>query len=263
MDKAYVIAAAAVGGAVLLDSLTSHASPFDGIIGRSDSDAGTGEGASVSLATSAAGAVAAVANPALAVNGSLPTAEQRAAVQRKWDSRGRTAGPFQWVPRVRTYPPRGRNNRDLRPYAQAASRVVGSVNGGTIMAILLSLETNAGMNDNPPAFWNNNVGNIKAWSNFNGPVWFIRDRANSLDAYPSWGTLEDGIRDAYRLLSNANYNRSGMKGARRALLDGDMQSFNAALGAGGYARMYRDLPNVFRGRYNYLVRVGALDGGMP
>lgn len=268
-DLPIIVGASALGLAIVLDSAVSHAGLLDVTRGASDPAsgamaAGTGQGANLSAVARVASAVQSAVDPTRRNTGAMPTAEQDRLVRQKWARKGRTAGPLVIVPRIRTYPPRGATVADLRPYAQAAARVVGSARGGTVMAVLLSLETNAGMSDSPPAFWNNNVGNIKAWTNFAGPTWFLVDRANSLDVYPSWNTLEDGIRDAWRLLSNANYNRAGMMGARRAIVEGNLVETNRALGVGGYARMYRDTnPGVFRSRYNYLAnRRRVLDTGL-
>jgi hypothetical protein len=75
--------------------------------------------------------------------------------------------------------------------------------------------------------------------------------------YPAFSSFAEYTPAWMRLLSNANYNRSGMLGAVHSLEAGDIRQFNAALGRGGYARFYA-ADNAMAPRARRLVTNGAL-----
>lgn len=147
------------------------------------------------------------------------------------------------VPRVRTsayvdaaFP------LDLRGFARKAGEGTGTgLKGGTILAVLCSVETGAGISPTA-AFWNYNAGNFKLYreqwhADVTPPCYFLVDRHPSLDFYPSFDTLEAGIAAwARATFANDRYNRFGTMDALR---NGDLRAFCRGIGLGGYARMYR------------------------
>jgi len=147
---------------------------------------------------------------------------------------------------------------DLHGFAVAAgegARV--GIKGGTILAVLLSVETNAGISPRA-ACWNHNAGNFKLYSQQwhaaqTPPCYFLVDRHPSLDFYPSFGNWEDGIREwAARTFANDRYNRFGTMDALRG---GDLRAFTRAIGAAGYAAMYRN-PRSMDARFQRLAGLG-------
>lgn len=130
---------------------------------------------------------------------------------------------------------------DLRGFAQAAGEGANvGTKGGTILAVLLSVETNAGISPRA-ACWNHNAGNFKLYReqwhmDVTPKCYFLVDRVPSLDFYPSFDNWQDGIaRWASTTFANARYNRFGTMDALRA---GDLRAFTRGIGQAGYARMY-------------------------
>ena len=220
----------------------------------------------VSLVAMARGAFSRATGGILSNETNLPTDAQKAA----WVQARRRKLPNVIVPRVRTPITDGINCRRLSAAAAAAAGV--DPKGGDVLATLVSIETNAGVRPDV-ACWNYNPGNAKG-NHFGGPVtqgppsgyppsssrqpvYFLVDRINSLDFYPSFDTLQAGLADLVRLLRTPNYNRGGMMGARLALESGNLYEFNRALGAGGYAASYRT-PGYMSGRYLRMLASGAL-----
>lgn len=130
---------------------------------------------------------------------------------------------------------------DLRGFVQAAGEGANvGVKGGTILAVLLSVETNAGISPRA-ACYNHNAGNFKLYreqwhADITPKCYFLVDRVPSLDFYPSFDTWQEGIaRWASATFANTRYNRFGTMDALRA---GDLRAFTRAIGQAGYARMY-------------------------
>lgn len=227
---------------------------------------GTPVAQSLSNATDAArgivaGAIGAV-NPVYRNSGARATPEQVEAWCRKV---GRTQGPrgIQEVGRVRTSPyVNAAFPLDLRGFAIAAGEGAGvGEKGGTILAVLLSVETNAGLSVNA-ACYNYNFGNFKLYreqwhADQTPPCYFLVDRVPSLDFYPSFNTVQEGIAAWARVtFANQRYNRYG---TLEALRNGDIRAFTKAIGQAGYARMYRD-PRSMDGRAQRLAGLGRFRG---
>lgn len=190
--------------------------------------------------------------------GSRATPEQVQAWCRKV---GRTQGSrgINEVPRRATSPYiNAQFPLDLHGFAVAAGEgaQVG-IKGGTILAVLLSVETNAGISANA-ACWNHNAGNFKFWrgdwhADQTPPCYFLVDRVPSLDFYPSFDTWQAGIaRWATSTFANARYNQYGTMAALRS---GDLRAFTRAIGQAGYARMYRN-PRSMDARFQRLAGLG-------
>lgn len=205
----------------------------------------------------AAGAVA-VVDPRFRNSGPMATPEQVEAWCRKVNRTQGARGITQ-VPRVRTSPYlNAQFPLDLHGFAAAAGEGTGTgLKGGTLLAVLLSVETNAGISPNA-ACWNNNFGNFKLYSgewhaDVTPPCYFLVDRVPSLDFYPSFETPQAGIaRWASATFANRRYGNFGSMDALRA---GDIRAFCRALGQGGYARVYRD-PRAMDARAMRLAGLG-------
>jgi hypothetical protein len=250
-----------IGLVVLADEVFASSTIRALMPGDNDADtaAGAAQGATSGVASGLTLAAIRAANPDMYGFHEFPTRTQQEYVAQKFARRGRTAGPFQWVRRVRTIPNGLRSPRDLSPIVNAGRSILGTEAAGKALATLSSFETGAGLRDwTRVAGYNWNLGNIKAWTNQTGPVFFMRDSHNARDPYPSFDSLEAGMRHKVGLLSNSRYNRPGMKGARQSLIDGDLRALTAALGAGGYAQSYSRFPNLLSSRFQALVRAGAL-----
>lgn len=173
--------------------------------------------------------------------GSRATPEQITAWCRKVN-RTQGARGINEVPRVATSPYiNAQFPLDLHGFAQAAGEgaQVG-LKGGTILAVLLSVETNAGISTRA-ACWNHNAGNFKLWrgdwhADQTPRCYFLVDRVPSLDFYPSFDNWQAGIaRWATSTFANARYNQYGTMASLRS---GDLRAFTRAIGQAGYARMY-------------------------
>lgn len=147
---------------------------------------------------------------------------------------------------------------DLRGFVQAAGEGANvGIKGGTILAVLLSVETNAGISPRA-ACWNHNAGNFKLYreqwhADITPKCYFLVDRVPSLDFYPSFDNWQDGIaRWASATFANDRYNRHGTMDALRA---GDLRAFTRAIGQAGYARMYRN-PRSMDARFQRLAGLG-------
>lgn len=201
-----------------------------------------------------------VVNP-LYRNGPRATPEQR---QRWIEKVHRTQGSrgINEVARVMTSPyisPTRPN--DLRGFATFAGEGTGTgIRGGTVLAVLLSIETNAGISSRA-ACWNNNFGNFKLFSaqwhaEQTPPCYFLVDRVPSLDYYPSFDNAADGVRAwSNATFGNSRYNSHGTMDALRA---GDIRAFTRAIGDCGYARMYHN-PRSMDARARRLASLGVID----
>lgn len=230
---------------------------------------------SPSIVTTVTSTLAAAVNPTLRNRGVLPTPEQRTAVLAKYR---RFTGTI--VPRVVTpYPDAGPNGTNLAAFAAMCAVHAGSPSGGAIMAVLASIETWAGIRPSGRlAVYNHNAGNQKLprSAQSTGEVWFIVDGVRSIDLYPSFPDWPHGIERWYRLLTRPHYNRTNYrfalpssprnanqpaKGAVRALREGDIVAFNAALGNGEYADSYQRVA-FMNARADRLMRMGSLPRGI-
>ena len=181
--------------------------------------------------------------PIYSNRGSRATPEQVTAWCRKVN-RTQGARGINEVPRVATSPYiNARFPLDLHGFAQAAGEGADvGIKGGTILAVLLSVETNAGISPRA-ACWNHNAGNFKLYreqwhADVTPKCYFLVDRVPSLDFYPSFDNWQSGIaRWASTTFANARYNRFGTMDALRA---GDLRAFTRAIGQAGYARMYQN-----------------------
>lgn len=237
----------AAGGAIAAYKLLSDGTPVAQSLANA-TDAARG------IAATAIGAV----NPVYRNSGARATPEQVEAWCRKV---GRTQGArgIQEVGRVRTSPYVNPSfPLDLRGFAIAAGEGAGvGDKGGTILAVLLSVETNAGISVNA-ACYNYNFGNFKLYrdqwhADETPPCYFLVDRVPSLDFYPSFNSVQEGIAAWSRVtFGNQRYNRFGTMDALRA---GDLRAFTKAIGQAGYARMYRD-PRSMDGRAQRLAGLG-------
>lgn len=244
-----------------------------------------GTGVTIVAGTAAAVAYQSVVNGqpvAATVSNAVDTARQSAVNAAGWiapiySNRGTRATPEQvqaWCRKVnRTQGARGINEvprvasspyigaqfpLDLHGFAQAAGEGAGvGIKGGTILAVLLSVETNAGISERA-ACWNYNAGNFKLYSqqwhaDSTPPCYFLVDRVPSLDFYPAFNNWQDGIREwKDRTFGNARYNRFGTMDALR---DGDLRAFTRAIGQAGYARMYQN-PRSMDARFQRLAGLG-------
>ena len=237
----------ATGGAIAAYKLLSDGTPVAQSLSNA-SDAARGV---------FAGAVGLV-NPVYRNSGARATPEQVEAWCRKV---GRTQGAngIDQVGRVRTSPYiNAVFPLDLRGFAIAAGEGAGvGEKGGTVLAVLLSVETNAGISPNA-ACYNYNFGNFKLYrqqwhADRTPPCYFLVDRVPSLDFYPSFNTPQDGIAEwARTTFANPRYARFGTMEALRA---GDIRAFTRAIGQAGYARMYRDARSM-DGRAQRLAGLG-------
>lgn len=194
---------------------------------------------------------------AVSGSGALPTASQLAT----WRARhvGWTQPPT--VPRVRTPMPPGRDAYDLRAFQREANIACGgNAKAGACITVLFSLETSAGLRPGV-ACWNCNVGNVKNPNRSGGPPsYFLIDRINSYDFYPSFETYAQGIAHVVALLSRPHYNRPGRVGAIAAMNAGDLRQFCLELGNGGYARSYNNPDDSLVSRGAYLMGIGRYRG---
>lgn len=193
----------------------------------------------------AAASTAAVVVPTLRNTGVRATMAQKLAWCRKV---GRTQGPagISEVDRVRTSPYiNPQFQHDLHGFARFAGEGADvGLKGGTVLAVLLSIETWAGIaGHGDGACWNYNFGNSKLWqeqwrADVTRPCFFLVDRVPSLDYYPAFTTPAEGVRLwAETTFANPRYRQYGTMEALRA---GDIRAFCKAIGRGGYARMYRN-----------------------
>lgn len=226
----------------------------EAVAGRAPSDPESGSTADSNIVTQAA---AVVSRAVSGGNGALPTPSQ---IER-WRSRhpGWTQPPT--VPRVRTPMPPGRDAYDLRAFqAEATAACGGNPKAGACITVLFSLETSAGLRPGV-ACWNCNVGNVKNPNRSGGPPsYFLIDRINSYDFYPSFNSYREGIAHVVSLLARPHYNRPGRVGAIAAMNAGDLRQFCLELGNGGYARSYRDPDASLVSRGSYLLGIGRYRG---
>lgn len=196
--------------------------------------------------------------PVYSNRGSRATPEQVTAWCRKVN-RTQGARGINEVPRVSCSPYiNAQFPLDLHGFAAAAGEGAGvGIKGGTILAVLLSVETNAGISARA-ACYNYNAGNFKLYreqwhADQTPPCYFLVDRVPSLDFYPAFTEWQTGIREwKDRTFGNARYNRFGTMDALRA---GDLRAFTRAIGQAGYARMYQN-PRSMDARFQRLAGLG-------
>jgi len=211
------------------------------------------------------GAIAAV-DPLRRNSGPMATPEQRAEWCRKV---GRTQGAvgLREVPRVRTLASFGGSfPTDLRGFVRFAGEGLDvGPRGGTVLAVLYSFETNAGISANA-ACWNNNYGNFKLYreqwhADVTPECYFLVDNAvvsrnplriGSLDYYPSFSEPQRGLAAwANATFFNSRYMSHG--DSRQALRTGNIRMFCKIIGAAGYAASYRTSPRAMDARAKRLA----------
>lgn len=234
--------------------------------------------------TTAVASVAAI-DPVRRNYGAMATREQVEAWERKVGRNPSMRSGINQVPRVSTSPyidPA--HPYDLRGFARLAGEgaEVG-IKGGYILAVLLSVETWAGFPGRGAASriacYNNNPGNFKlsraqALAPSTPRCWFLVDNIRSLDFYPAFGDMREGVRAwSSATFGNSRYNARvpGKKTCLESLRDGDIHGFCEAIGRAGYAASYRASRNALDARAMLLTRVGrfqrmagpsALDAGV-
>lgn len=255
MNRTIIAASAAAslvtgGAAVAVYELVRNGQP----INQTLSNAATAvRGAAVSAA--------ATVSPTLRNTGVRASREQ---VARWCEKVGRTQGPrgITEVDRVRTSPYiNAAFPIDLHGFARFAGEGTNTgLPGGTILAVLLSIETWAGVKGRGEraACYNFNFGNSKLWrsewhADVTRPCYFLVDQVPSLDFYPSMNTPADGVRIwAETTFGNRRYDQYGTMAALRA---GNIRAFCRAIGQGGYARMYRN-PRAMDARCRLMANLG-------
>ncbi len=201
-----------------------------------------------------------VVNPNLANHGVMATPEQ----VRLWCTKvGRTQGPtgINQVGRVRTSPYiQPQFPLDLHNFARFAGEGADvGLKGGTILAVLLSIETWAGIaGHGDGACYNWNFGNEKLYREQwhaaqTPPCYFLVDRVPSLDFYPSMTNPSEGVSVwANTTFKNARYNQYG---TIEALRTGNIRAFCRGIGLGHYAAMYTASSRAMDARARLMARL--------
>jgi len=215
----------------------------------------------------AVGAVAGIAaiDPTRRNSGPMATTAQVEAWERKVGRNPSLRSGIRQVPRVATSPYiDAAHPYDLRGFARAAGEGADvGIKGGYLLAVLLSVETWAGVSGHGSgAMYNNNPGNFKLYrSQYLAPVtpecWFLVDRIRSLDFYPSFPSMSAGVRAwSSATFGNSRYNARlpGKPTCLEALRNGDIHGFCEAIGRAGYAASYRASRTALDARAKLLMR---------
>jgi len=267
--KALAAGTAAVAAGELLPSIIQGQPPLQAIASVVD------------RATATASGVLAI-DPRRRNMGPMATPEQIALWEAKVGRNPSLRGGITQVPRVATNPlVGGAHPQDMRVFAQTAGEASGTgIKGGYCLAVLMSVETWLGVaGHGAGACWNYNLGNAKfgrtqALAPVTRPCFFLVDNIHSLDFYPAYPSLLEGIRGwGQSTWNNSTYNAPapGKKTCLEAMRDGDINAFCEALGRHHYAASYTASRLALSYRAKLLTRVApyqrfagpsALDAGV-
>lgn len=230
------------------------------------------------VVSSVTAAIVSAVSPTRRNTGTLPTSAQLEAWENKVNRPHDWRDTLHVIPRVNTSPYIGSNSTEMNlgEFARLCGEVTDTgIKGGTVLAVLCSVETYAGFTDTRrsglttyypgrnPSLYCHNPGNFKVPRTTartvrdTPPWWFIVDGVASLDCYPAFTNFNEGIRSWGQLtFMNSRYNQYGTIAALR---EGNLRLFTQAIGRGGYAASYSANPRSMHSRAKMLCRLAPFN----